>query len=732
MLKALKVAAGLVPKVSLTVTVDTHNAKHPGMGVERGASFLSVGPGTAAIRGTVTCLVHSSRPLAVSDFKLVFVTHVGKPQPEVKTEDSSAYGRRLHEQEVVFWAESRELSPGQHTFDFTLPFWSSMPNSAKSWRGLKGLDIIHKLSAQCEFHWARGHHGLACANRELVIYRHMEEEGKAFLDGKWLYHASTQPGANAYCGEWNFRIVMQTHAALGDAIKVFFLAYVVKDHGRIIEAATDTLSCRLVEFQEYTNGNKCVRALGPPTPFSPIGAKKYITVDEDSGRVISFDKRGSEAARRKESRAYYYATLQTKQAQPRCTHELLSITHMVEFRVAPDFGGVLPGEAKLVLPVRLVYVPRTVAAMASSKQRAGRSAGASGSSGGGGGGGGSRLTPSSSSLSTASLTSAAPCRPRCESLGAGAAAAAAGPAAPFGSVASSSSPGSSVSSLRSPPRRRRPDLPPTFLESVTIARGGSQHQQQEWETVEEYTPRMHDEIALQTGDLVRISPHGMFPDGWSRGTNLRTSESGVFPMANVVSTASRVDAGFAFSLTVPDDYDENYGHINSYDRLDPAVDSDHDSLHLYVGSNGSITGGYGGGGGSMGGGDHTDDEGPVEPPPNFGSLPPRYSASSTDLTALAAAAAASAAAAAADAERNGLLLLPQPPRYSRLGVPSPLGPGGGGGASGGASGGGSGSGSAGGSGSNSSSSVGRHLSHRLSAPEMTHVAATVLSPSCQM
>ncbi|KAJ3182352.1 hypothetical protein HDU87_008515 [Geranomyces variabilis] len=722
MLKALKVAAGLVPKVSLSVAVDSHNAKHPGGGVDRGASFLSVGTATAAIRGSVTCLVHSSRPLAVSDFKIVFVTHVGIPQPQVKqTEEESsslAYGRRLHEQEIVFWTDARDLSPGQHTFEFTIPFWGSMPNTAKSWRGLKGLDITHKLSAQCEFHWARGHHGLACANREVVIYRHMDEEGKAFLDGKWLYHATTQPGANAFCGEWNLRIVMQTHAALGDAIKLFFSVYVVKDHGRIIEAATDTLSCRLVESQEYTNGTKCVRSLGPPTPFSPLGGKTYITVDEDSGRVISFDKRseggGARGRREGTSRAYYSATLQTKQAQPRCTHELLSITHMVEFRVAPDFGGVLPGEAKLVLPVRLVYVPRTVvaAAMASSRQqrRAARgsvggagssSSSSSGRGGGGGGGGSSRLTPSASSLSIVSLTSAAPCRPRCESLAAGPAAAA------FGSV-SSSSPGSSVSSLlASPPRRRRrPDLPPTFLESVTIARGGSQQQQQEWEAVEEYTPRMHDEIALQAGDLVRISPHGMFPDGWSRGTNLRTSESGVFPMANVVSTASRVDrrGGFAFSLTVPDDYDEN----SAYDLLDPA-DSDHDSLHLYLGSNRSIRGG------SVGGGDHTDDEGPVEPPPNFGSLPPRYSASSTDLTALAAATAAAAAAAAADAERSGMLLLPQPPRYSRLGVPSPLGPGGGG------PGGGSASGSTG---------VGRHLSHRLSAPEMTHLV-TVLPPARQ-
>ncbi|KAJ3161312.1 hypothetical protein HDU86_007094 [Geranomyces michiganensis] len=695
MLKALKVAAGLVPKVTLNVSVDTHNAKHPGSGVERGSSFLSVGPGTAAIRGTVTCLVHNARPLAVSEFKIVLITHVGKPQPEVKTDESPLYGRRLHEQEIVFWNDSRELAPGQHTFDFTLPFWGHMPNTTRSWRGLKGLDITHKLSAHCDFHWARGHQGHAQITRELVIYRHMDEEGKAFLDGKWLYHGVSQHGANLFCGQWKLRIVMQTHGALGDPIKVFFLAYVVNDHGRVVEANVDTLSCRLVECQEFISGTKSLRSLGPPTPFSPVG-KRYITVDEADGRVISFDKKssgsggggGSSGGNSEENsprRAYYCATLATKQAQPRCTHELLSITHLVEFRVAPDFGGVLPGEAKLVLPVRLVYVPRRstttteAATTTSMRQRAGRAAGVGSSSSRRGS---PRLSPSASAVSLSSSggggRGAALCRPRCESLTVAATA--------FDSV--SSAPPSS--------RRRRPDLLPTFIESVTIARGGSQ---QEWEAVDEYTPRMHDEIALQPGDLVTISPEDMFRDGWSRGTNVRTQESGVFPMANVVCAASRVDAGFAFTLTVPDEDDYSVG-------VGAAADDDDNSLHLYLGRrsncNRSIrSGGGGGGGGGWGNETDDDDDGDVgvvvvDPPPNFGSLPPRYSASSTDLTALAAASVAASAASVCEP--------PPPPRYSRVGVPSPLGPNGGGGGGG------------------ASSSGGRHLSHRLSAPEMTHLA----------
>jgi hypothetical protein len=63
---------------------------------------------------------------------------------------------------------------------------------------------------------------------------------------------------------------------------------------------------------------------------------------------------------------------------------------------------------------------------------------------------------------------------------------------------------------------------------------------EEWRCIETFLPRLRDEMDAQRGDVVIVDE--VFDDGWGAGTNTRTGQNGVFPLAlfeRVSDTLSR-------------------------------------------------------------------------------------------------------------------------------------------------------------------------------------------------
>ncbi|KAI8907736.1 hypothetical protein DFJ77DRAFT_475115 [Powellomyces hirtus] len=355
MLQALKLLTGLQTAVSVQLTVDGCGAAaKPVQDWRADIAFVRVAQcATTRVRGTVTLTVHTKRGVGVAGLVVRWETSVRERKRAAA--EATCLPRVVASEEVVLCAESRVLETGSHTYEFAIPVAGHWPNTARAWKADQGLDITHTLHATCTYTCPRRGTLSTCeVVRELMMYRHLDEERKAEMEGAVGYRDVVRTvDAHPTLPPWRLRTVIPTHIALGSPIPISFLATTVAHTA----APPDLLSCRLIEQLEYADGTRAARAVGPTIGFSPSRTQR-VDVD-DEGRVVNVKAGGAEEEAGGGGERYRVAELPTVHAQPRTTNDWVSVTHFVECRVAPGFGGVFAGPTTTMVPIRVVYVPKT-------------------------------------------------------------------------------------------------------------------------------------------------------------------------------------------------------------------------------------------------------------------------------------------------------------------------------------------------------------------------------------
>lgn len=88
-------------------------------------------------------------------------------------------------------------------------------------------------------------------------------------------------------------------------------------------------------------------------------------------------------------------------------------------------------------------------------------------------------------------------------------------------------------------RRGSDDPPPTPGGGRNLPRYEAlppAYQSTQYEATARFIPKLEDEIRLRVGDLVVVNE--VMVDGWARGVNLRTGDTGCFPMGAVAVISS--------------------------------------------------------------------------------------------------------------------------------------------------------------------------------------------------